>query len=69
MRRLSIERKDIKVRIDREPYDGSNPLKIRESIVTVKHIPTGIISVRRNMIQIVAFNEALKDIENKLNKK
>lgn len=65
---MSIERKDIKVRVDREPYDGSDPLKIRESIVAVKHIPTGIISVKRNRIQIVAFNEALKDIENKLNK-
>ena len=65
---MSIERKDIKVRVYRELYDESDPLKIRESIVSVKHIPTGIISVKRNMIQIVAFNEALKDIENKLNK-
>jgi protein subunit release factor A len=65
---LSIERKDIKVRVYRELYDESDPLKIRESIVSVKHIPTGIISVKRNMIQIVAFYEALKDIENKLNK-
>ncbi|MBC8581538.1 hypothetical protein [Zhenhengia yiwuensis] len=65
---MSIERKDIKVRVYRELYDESDPLKIRESIVSVKHIPTGIISVKRNMIQIVAFYEALKDIENKLNK-
>ena len=65
---MSIERKDIKVRVYRELYDERDPLKIRESIVSVKHIPTGIISVKRNMIQIVAFYEALKDIENKLNK-
>lgn len=65
---MSIERKDIKVRVYRELYDESDPLKIRESIVSVKHIPTGIISVKRNMIEIVAFYEALKDIENKLNK-
>lgn len=66
---MGIERKDLKVLVDRRPYDGSNPLKIRESIVAIKHIPTGIISIKQHVTQIVAFNEALKDIENKLNKR
>lgn len=57
---------DVRISVEREPYDENEPNKRRGSIVTCKHLPTGIETSKFHKSQIVARDEALKELEREL---
>lgn len=65
---MKIHREDLIIKVDRDSYDTDHPYKKRGHTVIVKHSLTGITSIKHNTSCLIAFSEAVKEIEEQLNK-
>lgn len=57
-----IKREDIEVFTNKTEYKG-----VKKWIVTVYHFSSGITTASANRGQLIAYNEALKELEEKIN--
>ncbi|ADZ82684.1 hypothetical protein [Cellulosilyticum lentocellum] len=65
---MELNRSDLRVYVDREKYSEKYPRKLRESIVTVIHQPTGVKVTKRGMSQPKLFDEAVEEIKQLIRK-